>query len=118
MVLEFLCIEKKFLLERKKKKEKKCRSSEVLNVGVETTSPGASNFETFVLLPLLVFELQRFESLIGFSCFTWKPVSRNRLPPKFAQRLFPVLGTANLHSISHPQIPQNFNRWSATATLR
>ena len=27
----------------------------------------------------------------------------------------PVLGTANLNSITQPQIPQNSNRWSATA---
>ena len=38
------------------KEKKRCQSSQKLNVGAETTSPGGRKFEIFILLPRLVFE--------------------------------------------------------------
>ena len=38
------------------KEKKRCQSSQKLNVGAETTSPGGHKFEIFILLPRLVFE--------------------------------------------------------------
>ena len=51
------------------KKKKRCQSSQKLNVGAETTSPGGRKFEIFILLPRLVFEELRFEPSIGLSVF-------------------------------------------------
>ena len=37
---------------------------------------------------MIVFELELFEPSIGFSFLAWKRISRDRLPPRFIQRLF------------------------------
>ena len=59
-------------------------------MGAETAFPGASKFENLILLSQLVFELEQFELDWHFSFFGWGTESRNRLPPKFTQRMFHV----------------------------
>ena len=51
------------------KKKKKGRNRHNLNFGPETAFPGASKFEAFILLMLLVFELELFKPPVGFSAF-------------------------------------------------
>ena len=56
----------------------------------ETAFPGASQFESFILLLQLGFELQRFEPPIDTLVFlAWKLVSGDRLPPKFEENVVP-----------------------------
>ena len=67
MVSQFL--QRKKVPNRTKKKQKKCRKSKNLNVGPETTYPGAAKFQNNILLLQLVFEQEWFEPPIGFSYF-------------------------------------------------
>ena len=65
----------KLLREKKKTERKKKKGSEYQkliakvsehqSIGAETTSPGASKFENFILLLQLVFELKRLEPPFG-----------------------------------------------------
>ena len=52
-----------------KKKEKKCWNRHNLFLGAESAYPCSSKFETFILLPRLVFELELCKPPIGVSVF-------------------------------------------------
>ena len=51
------------------KEEKKCQNHHNFNPGAEAKFPGASKFETFILLLQLVFELEPFKPPIRISVF-------------------------------------------------
>ena len=66
--------DKKVLIERKnnnnKLRKKLCRNCHYLILEAKTVFPGASKFESFILLLQLVFELERFKPPIGISDFS------------------------------------------------
>ena len=68
VVLEFLCLQKKFLNKQTNNK-KKCQKHHNLNLGAEIAFPGPSKFETFILLLQLVFEQELFISSIDILVF-------------------------------------------------
>ena len=64
MVSEVLSMQNMLLIEKKA-----CRNSNYLNVEAETSFPGGSKFENFILILQLVFEPEQFELSIGISIF-------------------------------------------------
>ena len=71
--------------------KKKCRNRHNLYLVAETAFLSASNFDFFFFFFLLqlIFEPEMFKSPIGILGFlARKAVSRDQLPPKFAQTFF------------------------------
>ena len=63
-------------------KKKKSRNRHNLFWGAETACPGASEFETFIFLVRLVFELELFKPPIGISVFGSKTRITRLIAPK------------------------------------
>ena len=54
---------------KKTKKRKKCRNLKLERFKSKITFSGASNFKNIILLPQLIFELERFEPQLVFQLF-------------------------------------------------